>query len=272
MNSIFKNELKLSRKSLIIWCIVLMITTLYSIVEYPTVAQNTDLIMESMEALPRIVVIMFGLEGVGLQTSLDYHLALFYWISLIAYFHAIITGVTVLARDERDKTAEYIYTKPYKRSDILSAKLMAGLVNIAILAFITWICSIATITYIDGTLSTYINGKSVFSMVSATIVGMFLTQLIFYAVGLLLAGFFKTYKKALRYGYLFVIVSYVLGVAIQYSGNLNVLKPLSLFSYFIGLSVVTNGLETRFVILAIIVSLISFYGSYRAYGSKDLVI
>lgn len=32
--------------------------------------QYADMIMESMKMLPRIVVIMFELEGIGLQTSI----------------------------------------------------------------------------------------------------------------------------------------------------------------------------------------------------------
>src|SRR5699024_11738557 len=108
MKAIFLKELKLSRKGLLIWSLVILVTIGFGIVEYPMVSQNVYLIMEGMAMLPRIVVIMFGLEGIGLQTSIDYHLALFFWISLIVYFHAIITGVTVLARDQRDRTFEFV--------------------------------------------------------------------------------------------------------------------------------------------------------------------
>jgi len=271
MKAVFLKELKLLRKSLLIWSLVIIITIVYGIVEYPMVSQNADMIMESMEMLPRIVVIMFGLEGIGLQTSIDYHLTLFYWISLIVYFHAITTGVTVLGRDERDKTSEFIYTKPYKRGDIVIAKIMCGIVNISILALIVWLGSIFTIYYIDGTMSSYIDNKLVLGAVTETIIGMFFAQIVFFSIGLLLAGITKTHKKALRFGFLYMILTYVLSIVIQFSGSLDFLRILSPLSYFEGLSVVNNGIEILFLVISIGITVGLFYGSIKAYKSKDLV-
>ncbi len=251
---------------------IVAITIIYGIVEYLMVSQNADMIMESMEMLPRIVVTMFGLEGIGLQTSLDYHLILFYWISLIVYFHSITTGVTVLGRDERDKTFEFIYTKPYKRADIITAKIGNGIVNISILALVTWLGSIFTVYYIDGTMHSYTNGKLVLGAVTETIIGMFFSQIVFFSIGLSLAGIIKGHKKALRFGYLFMIFSYVLSIVIQYFGNLDFLRILSPLSYFEGLSVVNNGIEILFLIISVVIAAGLFYGSIKAYKSKDLVI
>lgn len=272
MKTIFLKELKLTRKSLLIWCTIVAITIIYGIVEYPMVSQNADIIMESMEMLPRIVVIMFGLEGIGLQTSLDYHLIIFYWISLIVYFHAITTGVTVLGRDGRDKTFEFIYTKPYKRADIITAKILAGFMNISILALIVWLGSIFTIHYIEGTMGSYINGKLVLGAVTETIIGMFFSQIVFFSIGLSLAGIIRSHKKALRFGFLYMIFAYVLSILIQFFGNLDFLRVLSPLSYFGGLSVVNNGIEILFLIISVVIAAGLFYGSIKMSKKKDLII
>lgn len=272
MKTIFLKELKLSRKSLIIWCIVLLVTLFYGIVEYPMVAQNAEMIMESMRMLPRIVIIMFGLEGIGLKTSIDYHLTLLYWVALMAYVHAVVTGVTVLGRDERDRTSEFIYAKPYTRSDIVTAKLAAGMTDITILAVVAWIGSLATVFYIDGTLRAVIDGRSVLGAVTATILGMWLTQVVFFGVGVLLAGFFKTHRKALRSGLLFVLLTYMLSVVIQLSGSMDYLRVLSPFSYFSGLPVVNQGLDILFVMVSVLIAAATFYGGYRSFQKKDLTI
>lgn len=272
MKAIFLKELKLSRKSLLIWSLVIIITIIYGIVEYPMVSQNADMIVESMEMLPRIVVIMFGLEGIGLQTSIDYHLTIFYWLSLIVYFHAITTGVIVLGIDERDKTFEFLYTKPYKRADIITAKIGSGIVNIVILTLVTWLGSIFTVYFIDGTVESYINGKLVFGAVTETIIGMIIAQFVLYSVGLLLAGIIKSQKKALRLGYLFMMFSYVLSIVIQYSGNIDFLRILSPLSYFEGLSVVNHGIEMIFVIISVILVIGLIFVSIRKSEKKDLII
>lgn len=272
MKVIFIKELKLSRKSLLIWSLVIIITIIYGIVEYPMVSQNADMIMESMEMLPRIVVIMFGLEGIGLQTSMDYHLTIFYWLSLIVYLHAITTGVTVLGRDERDKTYEFLYTKPYKRADIITAKIWTGIVNISILALVTLLGSIFTVYYIDGTVSSYLNNKLVLGAVTETIIGMYFAQIIFFSIGLLLAGIIKSHKKALRFGFLYMIFAYALSIGIQFSGDLDFLRILSPLSYFGGLSVVNNGIEILFIIISVVIVTFLVYGSIKVYKSKDLII
>ena len=138
MTVILLNELKLTRKGLIIWCVVMLITVGYGLAEYPMVSENSAMIMQSMDMMPRIVVIMFGLEGLSLNTSLDYHLIMFYWICLIAYTHAVFVGVTMLSRDQRDKTSEYIYTKPYTRNKVITAKILVGIFNVLVITVVTW--------------------------------------------------------------------------------------------------------------------------------------
>ncbi len=271
MKSIFLKELKFSRKGLIIWCIVLLVTIGYGLAEYPMVSQNADSIMSSMNSLPRIVVIMFGMEGLSFDTSLDYHLIMFYWICLITFVHAVYIGVTMLSRDQRDKTFEYIYSKPYKRNEIVTAKILAGAVNILVIAFVTWIASVITVIFIDGTAAGIINGKSIIGNVTATIIGMLLTQIVFFSIGLLLAAFFETHRKALKNGFLYVLVTYVISVIIEYAGNISYLNFLSPFRYFIGTEVVNSGISFMYVLIAVLVSAFSICFTYSVYNKKDLL-
>lgn len=118
----------------------------------------------------------------------------------------------------------------------------------------------------------YINGKLVLGAVTETIIGMFFAQIVFFSIGLLLAGIIKSHKKALRFGFLYMIFAYVLSILIQFFGNLDFLRVLSPLSYFGGLSVVNHGLEILFLIISVVIAAGLFYGSIKAYKSKDLVI
>jgi ABC-2 type transport system permease protein len=270
LKSIILRELKLSKKGLIIWCIVTLVTIFYGLAEYPMVSQYSDSIMASMNSMPRIVVIMFGMEGLSLDTSLDYHLIMFYWICLITFIHAIYTGVTILSRDQRDKTFEYIYSKPYKRNEIITAKILVGVINILVLTFVSWIGSIFTVMFIDGTLMEVMNGKSIMELISITIIGMVLTQVVFFAIGLLLASALKTHNAALKSGFLFVLVTYVIGIVIEYVGKIDYLNFLSPFRYFIGTEVVNNGINIIYVIIGTVITVASVYLTYALYNRKDL--
>lgn len=271
MKSIILKELKLSRKGLIIWCIVTLVTILYGLAEYPMVSQYSDSIMDSMNSLPRIVVIMFGMDGLSFDTSLDYHLIMFYWICLITFIHAIYIGVTILSRDQRDKTFEYIYSKPYKRNEIITAKIIVGVINILMLAFVSWIGSIFTIIFIDGNIMSFINGRLVIGMITMTIIGMVLTQIVFFSIGLLFAALFNTHNTALKSGFLFVLITYVIGVIVDYVGNVDYLNFLSPFRYFIGTEVVNNGISVIYVLISTFVISASVYFTYAIYKKKDLL-
>lgn len=271
MKSIILNELKLSRKGLVIWCIVTIITILYGLAEYPMVSQYADSIMDSMNSLPRIVIIMFGMEGLSFNTSLDYHLIMFYWICLITFIHAVYTGVTILSRDQRDKTFEYIYSKPYKRNEIITAKILVGVINILVLTFVSWIGSIFTIIFIDGTAMGIINGQLVIGMITTTIIGMLLTQVVFFSIGLLFAATFNSHNAALKSGFLFVLITYVISIIIEYVGNVDYLNFLSPFRYFIGTEVVNNGISIIYVLVSTFAISASVYFTYVIYNKKDLL-
>ncbi|WP_326910980.1 ABC transporter permease subunit [Sedimentibacter sp. MB31-C6] len=271
MKSIIIKELKLSRKGLIIWCIVTLVTILYGLAEYPMVSQYSDSIMDSMNSLPRIVVIMFGMDGLSFDTSLDYHLIMFYWICLITFIHAVYIGVTILSRDQRDKTFEYIYSKPYKRNEIITTKILVGVINILTLAFVSWIGSIFTIIFIDGNAMSIINGRLVIGMITLTIFGMVLTQVVFFSIGLLFAAIFNSHNAALKSGFLFVLITYVIGVIIEYVGNINYLNFMSPFRYFIGTEVVNNGISILYVVIGTLITSVSIYLTYVCYNKKDLL-
>jgi len=271
MKSVVLKELKLSKKGLIIWCTVMLVTIVYGLAEYPTVSQYADSIMESMNSMPRIIVIMFGMEGVSFDTSLDYHIIMFYWISLIAYIHAVYIGVTILSRDQRDKTYEYIYSKPFKRNEIITAKILVGVINILTLALISWVGSILTIMFIDGTVMGIINGKSIIGLITLTIVGMVLTQIVFYSIGLLFAAAFSSHNKALKSGFSFIFITYVIGIVITYVGNVNYLSFLSPFLYFTGAEVINNGISILYILIGALITFVSGYLTYVYYNKKDLL-
>ena len=54
----------------------------------------------------------------------------------MATIHAAMLGATIIAKEERDKTAEFLFVKPVSRSKIISFKLLVALVNIVILTIV----------------------------------------------------------------------------------------------------------------------------------------
>ena len=57
----------------------------------------------------------------------------------MATIHAAMLGATIIAKEERDKTSEFLFAKPVLRSTIITAKLLAAFVNIVVFNLITFI-------------------------------------------------------------------------------------------------------------------------------------
>jgi ABC-2 type transport system permease protein len=265
MLAVFLKELKLNRRSLLFWLIALTLAAVMGIAEYPFLAKNLDTIMSGINVLPRVILIMFGVDGLTFNTSLDYYVTMYYYYTLLVFFHAVHIGFVLVAKEERDKTAEFLYTKPYNRTEIIIAKLLAGIVNIAVMAVAT-----ATIT-IAGMLPV-LNAFDMTPVVLVTCLGMFLSQLVFFALGALCAALFKKGRIASISPYLIVIATYALAVVIRYSGNIDFLNVFTPFQYFIVTEVARTGLDPSYIIIATGVTCMTLAFTALKYKNRELLI
>ena len=88
--------------------------------------------------------------------------------------------------------------------------------------------------------------------VLSTTMGMFFTQLLFFALGLLFASLFKSYKAAVRAGTVFVLAAYVLAFTAEYTGNrfLDYLTPLRYYDVY---EVALNGVYLSYIVLTVLI-------------------
>jgi len=264
MKAVFLKELKLNRRSLFFWSLAIIITAAWGIGEYPFLKENLDAVMSGLNVLPRIILIMFGVDGLTLQTAMDYYLTMYYYYALIAFFHAVHTGYSIIAREEKNKTAEFLYTKPLSRHTVLSAKILSGITGLAVIA------AVAFLTTLIGMLPV-LQAFDITGKVLLTIVGMFFTQLVFFAFGALCAALFKTWKIISLSSYVLVITTYALAVYLRYVENSGLLNLLSPFQYFIAHNVIRSGLNPFYIIFSIGIALLAFYATSTLYTKREFL-
>lgn len=263
MKTIFLKTLKLHRKGLVIWVLVMILTAFYAYMETPMVMENMDSIMSAMEAIPRIVVIMFGMGGQSIGTPIGYYLIMYYWYCLMVYPHAAFVGAAFISTEERDRTSEFLFAKPYSRRIIITAKLLAGLVNIFVMGLFTWLTTMVLLIPAMG-------NAPIHGAVTVTAVGMFFTQVVFMALGFLCSSILRSYKMALGASLLLVFGTYAIGVIIEYMGNLNALDFLSPFRYFAAAEVAERGLGAMGLLLTALITAVSIGVTYLRYQKRDL--
>ncbi|MFA5881807.1 MAG: ABC transporter permease subunit, partial [Eubacteriales bacterium] len=75
---------------------------------------------------------------------------LFLYLVVMATIHAAMLGANIIAKEERDKTAEFLLAKPVSRNEIITVKLGAGLTNILIFNAVTLLSSLVIVGHYSG--------------------------------------------------------------------------------------------------------------------------
>jgi ABC-2 type transport system permease protein len=123
--------------------------------------------------------------------------------------------------------------------------VIVSAVNLLVFALFSGVCNYFTIVLPLG-------GLDQPGAVLSTTMGMFFTQLLFFALGLLFASLFKSYKAAVRAGTVFVLAAYVLAFTAEYTGNrfLDYLTPLRYYDVY---EVALNGVYLSYIVLTVLI-------------------
>jgi len=263
MGTIFKNEVRRTRKGLLTWGIVVGIIAFFGMLEYPFLSQYLDLLEEALNTMPKLGQLVFGVFHAELTDPLGYYVVMYYWTGLIVFTHAVYTGASIISKESRDKTAEFLFTKPYKRNVIVWAKTFAALVNILVIGIVTIVMSLIAMLPIT-------TEASVLMRIFISGVGMLLTQVILMSLGLLCSAVFGTYRSGARAAVIVLLLCYCLMFFVQYveMPSLNFISPLTCF----GVSdVVADGLNLLYIALTALVIAVCLYFTQKFYSGKEIV-
>jgi ABC-2 type transport system permease protein len=187
---------------------------------------------------------------------------MYYWTGLIVFVHAIYTGASIISKEKRDKTAEYLFTKPYAMSAIVTVKILAALAGIMIVGLMTTVMSVLATIPITSE-------GAVYGRILTACAGMFFTQCVLTMLGFLFGALSKSHRAGVFSAVGALLLSYCLMFFVQYidAPHLNFLSPLAFFSVS---EVVKDGIGLSYVTLsAAIIALCAFF-TYRLYEKKEM--
>ena len=261
MKTLIKKELRQSRKILCIWLAIMLLLCGFCYFEFLSLKDSLADMAQMMDQIPRLLVIMFGVQG-DLSTSLGWYSCLYFWTGLLAFSYAMYLGISCVAKEKKQGTAAYLFTKPVSRQKIVLAKVAASALNLLIFSIFTGLYNYLLIIRPLGGLEQ--SGAEI-----TTNVGLFLTQTVFFAEGLLIASLLKSYKGAVRIGGCFVLVAYTIAVTAEYTGIhfLDYLTPLRYFDVY---EVALHGISISFLILTVGIVAICIAGSLNQWKKREL--
>ncbi len=262
MNIILR-ELKSIRRSLIIWSSSIVFLIYVGMVKYDGFSKAGESANEMMASLPPAMKAMFGLGDLDLAVASGYYVIFLMYFALICGIHAIMQGAIVLSKEERDKTADFLMVKPVKRHHVISMKIIASLISLVILNAVTWIASVLVVDIFN-------EGPPINDLIAKLMVGLFILQLFYFSIGLLLGVVLRNTKKATGAATGFILGTFVLSAAIDMYSEIDYLKYFTPFKYFDGKLIYLEGLNPFNIGLSFAIIAVAVGISYFMFQKKDL--
>jgi ABC-2 type transport system permease protein len=264
--NIYVRELKANFKSLIIWVIVMILFIFMGMQEYNSYigsTGNASQFMELVNKMPSFIKAIWGVGVIDITTAIGYFGAIIPYLVLMAGIQAGTLGCSIIAKEERDKTVEFLMTKPVTRMKIITSKLLAAFTNVIIINLVTFISSVFILKdYTDEPISRII----ILSMLS-----MFFIQSLFLIIGFCLAASMKSPKGSNIITMSIILGSFFLSIIVDLSDKFKFLTFLSPFKYFDTKSYFNGGtLNQGFLVLVLIIILITLITGYSNYKKRDL--
>lgn len=262
--NIFFNELKGNLKSLLIWCIAQFFIIYAGMMKYQGFSSSGVDINKLFEGLPKALMAVFGMGSVDISKVAGFYSIFFLYFMLLAAVHAVMFGAVVVSKEERDHCADFLFSKPVKRYQVMTPKLCVGVINILIFNLVTFAASVFFI-------ARYNNGDGLVDKVAITLVALFVLQLFFLALGVMLGATLKTTKIATSASAGIIMGTFFLSVAVDLNEKLNFLKYLTPFKYFEGKVLMLDGIiSINSTVILLVLAGILITLSYIAFNQRDL--
>lgn len=264
MNIILR-ELKANRKALIVWSISMFLLVVSGMAKYTAYSAGGQA-GAVFNDMPYSVKALLGFGSFDPTTPSGFFAMLFLYIELATAIHAVLLGAGIIAKEESDKTAEFLMIKPVSRSAIITAKLTAAFLNVIVINIVSLVSSIVMVAaYNKGT---DITGKIVMFFIS-----MFIVQLIFLSLGAVLAAFMRNPKSSGSLGAGILFIAFIVSKITDLTSRLNFLNLISPFKYFnVNNLVVGQGLNLGIVILSLVLVAVFSVSTYVFYKKRDLKV
>lgn len=263
--NIFLREIKANVKSLLIWSGIVILFVLLGFSKFSAYEGNPEL-LAIFDSMPPALIAAMSLRAFNLTTVTGFLGVMFTYFGLILSISAGMWGTDIITKEERDRTVEFSLTLPVTRARLITAKTLAAVVNSIILLLITWG------SIVLGSMN-YQTDAEFYQFLSLIVPALFVMQMIFLAIGILLGCAMKHYKRASSITMFLLLGAYMASIFSGLSEKLEFLRYFSPFKYFDPVVMLNESkLELPFLLLSASIITVCMFGAYLTYKKRDLYI
>ncbi|MHA0856082.1 ABC transporter permease subunit [Paenibacillus sp. CMAA1364] len=257
------HEWRMIRRSTLIWvCSLIGVMLLYLSI-FPALSQDAEQFKALFASYPESLRDALGMSLDSIASLIGFYSFVFGFVVLIAAIQAMNLGLGMLSRETRDKTADFLLTKPVTRHQVMTAKLCAGLLSLLVTNFVYMGATSLIILYMQESFFPW----KAFFMISITAL---FVQLIFMSLGMVVSVSLSKMRSVISISLGTVFGLYVLGMLGTVLGE-TVIRYITPFKYFDTAYIIAHSTyELSFVVVSLVIIIGTVSASYYMYATKDI--
>jgi ABC-2 type transport system permease protein len=263
MNIIIR-ELKANMKSLLIWSVSMVSIYAIAYIEFEAFRGNEEMI-NVLDSMPEGLMAAFGMANANVTTLSGFTSMLAIYILLPYAIHATLLGNGILAKEERDKTAEFLMTLPVSRTKVIISKWVSSVIT-SILFLILGLGSILIIV------QKYEPTIEFLEFFGELVIAVFIIQFLFIAVGMFFSSVMSYHKQSSLTSISVVVGLYFVSIFSGLHEKLDFLEYFTPFEYFEAGKILSDGIHLGYMLLTIGLSTVLLLIGFMYYPKRDLRI
>ncbi|MCM3599678.1 ABC transporter permease [Robertmurraya korlensis] len=261
--NIFLHEIRAYRKSTLVWTVSLIALVLFFMSLFPSFAKDAEQVNELLKTLPEALRKAVGIEIGSFTSILGFYSYVFMYIALCGAIQAMMIGTSILSKEVREKTVDFLLTKPVSRSTIIVSKLSAAVVSIAITSLSFILCAYFIASYVK----TENFNEQAFFLLSST---LFFVQVMFLTIGVIASMLLPRLKSVLSLSLGVVFAFFFIGMFGSTVGEASV-RYITPFKYFDSMFIIKNSqYEWSYLIVGLVWIAVALSASFYIYTKRDM--
>ena len=259
--TILKHELRQGKTAFLIWTASIAFLLVTCIFLFPEMQEEMDAVGEIFASMGSFTA-AFGMDRLSFGTLLGfYSVECGNILGLGGAFFASLIGVSSLAKEEKDKTAEFLLTHPKSRMRVVTEKLAAILVQITVMNLIVFAVSLLCVNMIGES----IPWKELFLIHGA----YYLLELELACICFGISAFLRWSSVGIGMG--LSALMYFFNLIANMTEHAKFLKYITPFGYCEGADILSDGaLNLAYVAVGILFACLGVIAAYLQYGKKDI--
>ena len=259
--TLIKHELKQGWKSLAIWTLAIGFFVVICVLMYPEMEGEMEEVSEIFSSMGAFTA-AFGMDRLNFGTLIGFYaVECANILGIGGAFYAAILGVTALAKEEKERTAEFLLSHPISRTKNVTDKWIAILIQIVILNLLVFLMSIASIAFI--------NEKIMWQEIGYLHLAYFLVQIVLAGICFGISAFIR--GSGLGVGIGLATVMYFINIVANITESAKDLKYITPFGFAEGADIIANvDLNWKMVAINLMFAMIGVLAAYWKYRKKDI--